>query len=96
MFIFWYSHDTTYSELLPPLGVLTVSNLEAGLRLISVQSFTQIVHSIIVYYDQKISYLQGLFKGTYIRNFAYLYMLLFHFLITKIFLSFEWLTIDTT
>ena len=68
MFIFWYSHDTTYSELLPPLGVLTVSNLEAGLRLISVQSFTQIVHSIIVYYDQRFSYLQGLFKGTYIRN----------------------------
>ena len=56
MFIFWYSHDTTYSELLQPLGVLTVSNLEAGLRLISVQSFTQIVHSIIVYYDHRFSY----------------------------------------
>ena len=68
MFIFWYSHDTTYSELLPPLGVLTVSNLEAGLRLISVQSFTQIVHSIIVYYDQRFSYLKGLFKGTYIQK----------------------------
>ena len=95
MFIFWYSHDTTYSELLPPLGVLTVSNLEAGLRLISVQSFTQIVHSIIVYYDQRFSYLQGLFKGTFIRN-AFLYMLLFHFLNTKIFLSFEWRTIHTT
>ena len=94
MFIFWYSHDTTYSELLPPLGVLTVSNLEAGLRLISVQSFTQIVHSIIVYYDQRFSYLQGLFKGTYIRKT--LYMLLFHFLNTKIFLSFEWRTIHTT
>ena len=68
MFIFWYSHDTTYSELLPPLGVLTVSNLEAGLRLISVQSFTQIVHSIIVYYDQRFSHLQRLLKGTFIRN----------------------------
>ena len=74
MLFFWYSHDTTYSELLPPLGVLTVSNLEAGLRLISVQSFTQIVHSIIVYYDKRFSYLQGLFKRTLHINVCYCFI----------------------
>ena len=91
MFIFWYSHDTTYSELLPPLGVLTVSNLEAGLRLISVQSFTQILSLSITIKDFLI------YKG-YLKNIytEYLYMLLFHFLNTKIFISFEWLTIHTT